>query len=54
MNLAEASIFSVVSASLAVFDISKAVEDGIEITPVHENTSGTIRYGSSLLISCFA
>jgi hypothetical protein len=36
-------LYSVISASLAVFDISKAVENGVEITPVHENTSGIIR-----------
>ena len=44
MNLAEASLYSVISTSLAVFEISKVVENGIEITPVHENTSGIIRY----------
>lgn len=43
MYLAEASLYSVISTSLAVFDISKAVENGVEITPVHENTSGIIR-----------
>ena len=44
LNLAEASLYSVISTCLAVFDISKAVDRGVEITPVHENTSGTIRY----------
>jgi hypothetical protein len=44
MYLAEASVYSLVSASLAVFDISKAVENGVEITPVHRNTSGTMRF----------
>jgi hypothetical protein len=29
--------------SLAVFDISKAVEDGVEVSPVVDNTPGTIR-----------
>jgi hypothetical protein len=43
MNLAEASLYSVISTSLAIFQISKVVENGIEITPVHENTSGIIR-----------
>jgi hypothetical protein len=33
--------------SLAVFDISKAVENGIEITPEVDPTSGTIRYDMS-------
>jgi len=30
--------------SLAVFDISKCVENGMIIEPVHDNTTGTIRY----------
>ncbi|KIM37607.1 hypothetical protein M413DRAFT_258291 [Hebeloma cylindrosporum] len=44
MHLAEASLYSCVSMSLAVFDIEKAVENGVPITPVHENTSGIISY----------
>lgn len=45
VNLAEASLFICVAMSLAVFNVSKAVdENGLEITPAHENTSGTIRY----------
>lgn len=43
MYLADTSIFSLVVCSLAVFNIEKAVENGVEITPIHENTSGTIR-----------
>ncbi|KAG6885227.1 hypothetical protein C0993_004634 [Termitomyces sp. T159_Od127] len=43
MYLADASIFSLVASSLAVFNIKKAVENGVEITPIHENTSGIIR-----------
>lgn len=43
--LAEASLFSTVSMSLSVFNIEKALDDqGTPITPVHENTSGTISY----------
>lgn len=49
MHLAEASLFSSIAMTLAVFDISKAVENGVEITPVHENTAGTIR----CLFFCF-
>jgi len=30
--------------SLAVFDISKTVENGVEITPEVDPSSGTIRY----------
>ncbi|KAG6811136.1 hypothetical protein H0H92_008832 [Tricholoma furcatifolium] len=44
MHLADASLFATVAASLAAFEISKAVENGVEITPVHENTSGIISY----------
>ncbi|KAG6855686.1 hypothetical protein H0H87_012075 [Tephrocybe sp. NHM501043] len=44
MHLAETSLFSVISASLAVFDVKKVVENGVEITPVHENTSGIISF----------
>ena len=43
LNLAEASVFISCAMSLAVFDISKAVENGVEITPVVDNTPGTIR-----------
>lgn len=44
MHLAEASLFLTIAMSLSVFDIKKKVENGIAITPVHENTSGIIRY----------
>lgn len=44
LNLAEASIFAVSAMALAVFDISKAVEDGVEITPKVEYTTGTISH----------
>ena len=43
LNLADASIFISCAMSLAVFDISKTVENGVEITPVVDNTPGTIR-----------
>jgi hypothetical protein len=48
MYLAEASLYSCVSMSLSVFDIEKATENGVPITPVHENTSGIIRCVSDL------
>lgn len=35
--------------TLAVFDVTKAVENGIVIEPVHDYTTGTIRYISSVL-----
>ncbi|KAF9463769.1 cytochrome P450 [Collybia nuda] len=44
MHLAEASLFSVISQSLAVFDITKTIENGVPITPPHENTSGIISF----------
>jgi cytochrome P450 len=45
IHLAEASVFSCVAMSLAAFTIEKALdESGIPITPVHENTTGVIRY----------
>lgn len=53
MYLAEASLFSVIAMSLAVFDITKAVENGVEITPVHEGTSGIIRYAWSIFVPTF-
>jgi hypothetical protein len=37
--------------SLAVFNVSKVVENGVEITPEFDSTSGTIRYVAHL-ISC--
>jgi len=35
--------------SLAVFDISKVVENGVEITPELDPTSGIIRYVTHLI-----
>lgn len=50
MHLAEASLFMIVATSLAVFDISPAVDEkGNPIIPVHENTSGIIRCVQILL-----
>jgi len=43
LNLADASVFISCAMSLAVFDISKAVENGVEVTPVVDNMPGTIR-----------
>jgi hypothetical protein len=37
--------------SLAVFDISKVVENGVEITPEVDPTSGTVRYVVHLVAS---
>ncbi|KAF9498666.1 cytochrome P450 [Pleurotus eryngii] len=41
-HLADATIFITCAMSLAVFNISKAVENGVTIEPVHDNTTGTI------------
>ncbi|KAJ7179459.1 cytochrome P450 [Mycena filopes] len=38
------AIFISCAMALAVFDISKCVENGKVVNPVHENTTGTIRY----------
>ena len=50
MYLAEASLYSIISMTLAVLDISKVVENGVEITPIHENTSGIIRSVSASIL----
>ena len=44
MYLAEASLFACIATSLAVFNIEKAVVDGVPIVPVHQSTSGIIRF----------
>lgn len=44
LHLADASVFISCAMALAVFDISKCVENGVTIEPVHENTSGTISH----------
>lgn len=43
MHLADASVWISVAMSLAVFDVSKVVENGVEITPEVDPSSGTIR-----------
>ncbi|KAG1869504.1 cytochrome P450 [Suillus subluteus] len=43
LHLADASVWISTAMSLAVFDISKVVEKGVEITPEVDHTSGTIR-----------
>lgn len=53
MHLAEASLFSAIAMSLAVFDVTKTVENGVEITPIHESTSGIIRYASSAFVPTY-
>ncbi|KAG1855196.1 hypothetical protein DFJ58DRAFT_660023, partial [Suillus subalutaceus] len=44
IHLADASIWISTAMSLAVFDISKVVENGIEITPDVEPSPGTISH----------
>lgn len=43
MHLADASVWLSAAMSLATFDISKVVENGVEITPEVDPSSGTIR-----------
>lgn len=50
MYLAEASLFACVATSLAVFDIEKAVVNGVPVIPVHQSTSGIIRFFTSVVI----
>ncbi|KAG2356980.1 cytochrome P450 [Suillus spraguei] len=44
LHLADASVWMSVAMSLAVFDISKVVENGVEITPEVDPSSGTISH----------
>ncbi|KAF8639642.1 hypothetical protein AX17_000907 [Amanita inopinata Kibby_2008] len=44
MHLADASVFISCALSLAVFDITKCVENGVIVEPVHDNTTGTISH----------
>ena len=43
MHLVDASLYICIVMSLALFDITCVMEDGVPLVPVHENTSGTIR-----------
>ncbi|KAG1874761.1 cytochrome P450 [Suillus subalutaceus] len=44
LHLADASVWMSAAMSLAVFDISKVVENGVEITPEVDPSSGTISH----------
>ncbi|KAH8824339.1 cytochrome P450 [Flagelloscypha sp. PMI_526] len=45
MHLAEATVFLMIANALASFHIAKAVdENGMEITPVHENMTGLVSH----------
>ncbi|KAH9482477.1 Cytochrome P450 monooxygenase 208 [Psilocybe cubensis] len=44
LHLADASVFISCVMSLAVFNVSKCVENGVVIEPVHGNTTGTISH----------
>ncbi|KAG1892828.1 cytochrome P450 [Suillus subluteus] len=44
IHFAEASVWLSIGMSLAVFDISKTIENGIEITPEIDPSSGTISH----------
>jgi hypothetical protein len=42
-HLADLSVFISCAMSLSVFNISKAVENGVTVEPVHEQMAGGIR-----------
>ncbi|KIL00286.1 hypothetical protein PAXRUDRAFT_821829 [Paxillus rubicundulus Ve08.2h10] len=44
MHLADASVWISIAMSVAVFDVSKVVENGVEITPEIDPTTGTISH----------
>ncbi|OAX35253.1 cytochrome P450 [Rhizopogon vinicolor AM-OR11-026] len=44
LHLADASVWLSAAMSLAVFDVSKVVENGVEIKPEFDSTSGTISH----------
>ncbi|KAG1797908.1 cytochrome P450 [Suillus variegatus] len=48
LHLADASVWIFAVMSLAAFDISKAVENGVEITPEVDPSTGTIRHACIL------
>jgi hypothetical protein len=51
LHLADASVWLSAVMALAVFNISKVVENGVEITPEVDPSSGTIRYVAHLIPS---
>ncbi|KAG6873914.1 hypothetical protein C0995_009694 [Termitomyces sp. Mi166 len=44
LHLADTSVFISCAMSLAVFDITKSVENGVVIELIHENTDGTVSH----------
>jgi hypothetical protein len=48
LHLADATVFISCAMTLAAFDVTKTIENGVVIEPVHESTTGTIRYASPL------
>ncbi|KAA1465965.1 cytochrome P450 [Dentipellis sp. KUC8613] len=44
LNLADASVYISCAMALAVFDISKKIENGVVVEPVNDYTSGTISH----------
>lgn len=44
LHLADTSVFITCAMSLAVFDISKCIKNGVIIEPVHENTTGVVSH----------
>ena len=54
MLFSDESLWLTSAASLTVFDISKAVENGVEITPEFDPSSNSIRYVSGIVLLYFA
>ncbi|KAG6827612.1 hypothetical protein H0H92_011102 [Tricholoma furcatifolium] len=50
-HLADASVFISCAMTLAVYNITKATENGVIITPAHGNTDGTISHPKPFKVS---
>ncbi|KAH6915204.1 cytochrome P450 [Coprinopsis sp. MPI-PUGE-AT-0042] len=43
-HMADSTLFIMCATALAVLDVSKSIENGVVIEPIHENTTGTISH----------
>ncbi|THH02426.1 hypothetical protein EW026_g476 [Hermanssonia centrifuga] len=44
LYIADASLFLTVASSLAVFDVTKVIEDGVPVIPIVKQTTGNISH----------